>query len=183
MDLQRGGAAGMQKEYVIEIPQDFLIKAYWIISMTFGIPCILLYILLHLFDPPAFHPIPFVLLCALFLLLHMLLHALGYRFFGKVHPRIAVSSKRFGCLTDKPMSMASYRASTAMPSLLLGWLPLLPAFFLGDYTWFLPVVINICFGARDYLIIWELRFFSGKAAVMDLEDGYGCRVSVWEDPE
>ena len=115
------------------------------------------------------------------IVLHELLHAVGWIYFG----RIRLQDVRFGVqwktLTPYahctvPIRASAYRAGTLLPGLLLGLIPGLAGVLLGS---FFLVVLGFIFtfaAGGDFLILWLLRSVPPDTLVEDHPTKVGCYV-------
>jgi hypothetical protein len=68
---------------------------------------------------------------------------------------------------DKPITCAQYRVVTAMPTIVLGILPLFLAFLLVNPFVLIFGFIMTAGGAGDILVIWVLRKFPNDTLILD----------------
>jgi hypothetical protein len=121
------------------------------------------------------------------IVLHELLHAAGWHFFGQV-PREAI---KFGFKVEyltpyahstQTMSASAYRLGGLLPGLVLGLLPGLLALATGSaLLMFIGVIFTFAAGG-DLLIFWLLRSVPAEAPVQDHPSEVGCYVYLPADP-
>lgn len=112
---------------------------------------------------------------------HELLHAAGWIYFGKVGRDAIRFGFQWKTLTPYahcrvPLPASAYRAGTLLPGLVLGVIPGLAGVLLGN---FFLVVFGFVFtfaAGGDVLILWLLRGVSPQAMVEDHPTKAGCYV-------
>jgi hypothetical protein len=124
-----------------------------------------------------------VILLLVGIVVHEVLHAVGWHLFGQV-PRHAIKfGFKWKVLTPyahsrAPMPVNGYRWGTILPGLLLGILPSLLATAVGN-GFLLAFGLFFTFAAGgDFLILWLLRGVPGEAQVADHPSKVGCVVYV-----
>ena len=106
------------------------------------------------------------------LIIHELLHGLGWVSFGKVHWK----DLKFGILISKgilfihsiaPLTMKSYRIGILLPGLILGFLiPLIGLLFAWPFLVFLGIFM-FSVSAGDFIIFWKTRKVSNNTYIID----------------
>jgi hypothetical protein len=130
------------------------------------------------------HPLNLLLaLAVLFasMLLHELLHAIGWTFFGR-QPWSAI---RFGmfwpALTpythlEVPIEINAYRIGGVLPGLFTGVLPYLIGLLLGNAAWLWLGILMTTGACGDLLSLWLLRRLPAGTMVQDHPSRLGCIV-------
>ena len=80
------------------------------------------------------------------------------------------------CHIDKPMTKRYYVIGALMPLLLMGVVPMVAAFFIGSFLWFLSALTFIVAAAGDMMIVWAIRKESVDTLVYDHPSEAGCLV-------
>ena len=116
----------------------------------------------------------------LFIIIHELLHLVGYLFFGKAK----LSEVKLGVLWKHltpyahcriPLQIKAYRISVVLP-VVLGIVPLLYSFINGDDYWFSLGLFMTIGSLGDFIILWLLRNYSTDVYVQDHVSKIGCIV-------
>ena len=116
----------------------------------------------------------------MFIILHEILHLVGYLFFGKAK----LSEVKLGVLWKQltpyahckiPLRIKAYRISVVLP-VVLGILPLLYAFINGDDSWFSIGLFMTIGSVGDFFILWLLRKYPSEVYVQDHVSKIGCIV-------
>lgn len=128
---------------------------------------------------PFLRTIFFVILLIIGIVVHELIHALAFFLVGKVdrtHIKIGSVQKALTPYThcQQKMEVAAYRLSMAVPSLLLGLIPLGIGYITGSFFWFLWGVVHSIGGYGDMLILWKIRKLPKDLYVIDHPDRLGC---------
>lgn len=134
--------------------------------------------------PPRLPSLPVGLaLLAAVVLIHELLHAVGFRVFGRA-PRAAV---RIGfqrrTLTpfascSAPVTASAYRAAGLLPAVVLGGLPLLAAWVSGSGELLLLGWLMLALAGGDLAAVWAMRSVPRSALVYDHPSRVGCRLAA-----
>lgn len=123
----------------------------------------------------------FFVLLLLGIVVHELLHAVGFVWAGKV-PRTAV---KFGfnwkalapyAHSRQPMTASAYRISVALPGLLLGLVPGLLGSVFGSYLMVLWGAFMFMAAGGDWAVLWAVRRVPGATPVRDHPSRAGCEV-------
>ncbi len=122
---------------------------------------------------------PFLLFLALSVVIHELLHGLGFVLAGRVPWRKVQFGFKWGLAyahCQVPLTARAYRAATALPEVVLGLVPGLLG-LVGGNAW-LTVYGTIMSVAAlgDVLILWLLRSVPRDARVLDHPSAPGCQV-------
>lgn len=116
------------------------------------------------------------------ILAHELLHAAGFRLFGRA-PRSAV---RIGfqrrTLTpfascSAPVTAGAYRAAALLPALVLGALPLVVGWVTASGALVFWGWLMLALAGGDLAAVWAIRSVPGGAAVLDHPSRVGCRLA------
>jgi len=114
---------------------------------------------------------------------HELIHALGFRLFGKA----PWSKIKFGFVAKLltpyanptiPLSKTAYLWSGALPGLTIGVLPLLLGFIIGSMPLSFVGLISVIAATGDIFIIWTLRGAASNQFVLEHADQ--CHFSIIE---
>jgi hypothetical protein len=109
---------------------------------------------------------------------HELLHALGYKLFGRAKTKFGVNLKALMpyAAAQSPMSITAYRWSVVLPTLVL--VP--PLIFIGldagSFGFYVMGVLLLVSGFGDGWIMWALRKYGSNVTVMDHPSKAGCIV-------
>jgi len=115
-------------------------------------------------------------------LLHEILHAVGFRLLGRA-PREAI---RIGfqrrTLTpfascSAPVRASAYRAAALLPGAVLGVLPVLTGWLLGSGTLVLYGWAMLAVAGGDLAAVWAIRDVPGRVLVLDHPQRVGCRIT------
>ncbi|MGR5967032.1 DUF3267 domain-containing protein [Bacillus cereus] len=133
--------------------------------------------------------IQFVLICLIsfvFILIHELLHAIGFYFFGKVN----WSDIKFGVIWNsltpyahcrKKMNINAYRISILMPIVILGILPTFIGLVIGNVFITILGTFMILGGLGDVLIFYLLYSYDANSIVKDHSEKIGCEIFYKEN--
>lgn len=126
--------------------------------------------------------------CLLFSLLfiagvamHELIHGVFFGLFAES----GFSSVRFGfmreyltpyCHCSEPLKVRHYSLAALMPALLLGFLPIVAAFFVGSLFWLLFGIVFLSAAGGDLMVVWILRKETPDTLVQDHASEPGCWV-------
>ena len=129
----------------------------------------------------ALPPLPVgIALLAAGILIHELLHAAGFRLFGRA-PRAAVrigfqrrTLTPFASCTA-PVTVAAYRAAGLLPLVALGVVPLAAAWALGSGALLVWSWLMLALAGGDLAAVWAVRALPGEALVLDHPVLVGCR--------
>lgn len=120
-----------------------------------------------------------VILFVVGIVVHEVLHAVGFHLFGSVsHRDIQFGFKRLTPYTHSSarMPLNGYRWSILLPGLLLGILPSLLATVVGSGFLFIFGLFFTLTAGGDFLILWLLRGVPAEAHVADHPSKVGCVV-------
>ena len=133
--------------------------------------------------PPTMPPLAIgLLLMAAGVLVHELLHAVGFLLFGRA-PR---SQVRLGfqprTLTPfascrVPVTASAYRAAGLLPAVVLGGLPIAAAWATGSSTLLLWGWLMLALAGGDVAAVWAMRRVPADAMVVDDPQRVGCRMA------
>jgi hypothetical protein len=127
---------------------------------------------------------PYVWLFVLYfamIVVHELLHALGFLVFGKVslsHIHIGVNWKALmpyaHCKT--PISISAYRGALILPIVITGIIPFFIGLFIGNGFLTVLGTLHTQAGFGDVFILWALRTYASNTIVKDHPEKIGCEV-------
>ncbi len=124
---------------------------------------------------------PFLPLLLFSIVVHELLHGLGFVLLGRVSRREIKFGVKWGVAyahCKVPLSARAYRATTALPGLVLGLVPGLLGLAEGNAWLTMYGAIMSVAALGDVLILWLLRSVPGEARVLDHPSAPGCQVLV-----
>ena len=115
------------------------------------------------------------------ILVHELLHAVGWMWFGKLGPESIKLGFYWKALTPYahakvPLPVTAYRRGAFLPGLLLGILPGLLGILLGNFFLVAAGFLFTFTAGGDFLVLWLLRDVSPRAMVADHPTKTGCYV-------
>jgi hypothetical protein len=119
---------------------------------------------------------------AVSVLLHEILHAVGFRLLGQA-PREAI---RIGfqrrtltpfasCST--PVRANAYRSAALLPGAVLGLVPVLAGCLAGNATMVLYGWVMLAVAGGDLAAVWAIRDVPGEVLVLDHPQRVGCRIT------
>ncbi len=119
------------------------------------------------------------------ILVHELLHVVGYRWVGKVDKTAVLLGMNWKLLTPyahckAPLTARAYRLSVILPGLLLGVLPGLIGLLLGSSFWVVWAALMLVTAGGDAAILWAVRDVPAETLVLDHPTRAGC--SVLKEP-
>ncbi len=123
----------------------------------------------------------FISVLLLGIVVHELLHAIGWVFFGHK----SFSSVKFGLQwktftpyahLKEPVEVNAYRISGLLPGLILGILVYLLSLVLRDGNLFLLGMVHTAAAGGDFLILWLIRNVKAGMQVEDHPTNAGCYV-------
>lgn len=128
----------------------------------------------------------FIAVYFVFIVLHELIHGLTWGLFAKNH----FKSISFGiiwemvtpyCCCSEPLTKAQYIIGSAMPTLILGFIPAVISVIIGS-PWLLTLsVLMIIGGGGDFFIILKIIFYRNNGAgALYYDHPYECGVVVFE---
>jgi Putative zincin peptidase len=127
---------------------------------------------------------PYVWLFILYfamIVVHELLHGIGFLLFGKV----SWSNIHFGvnwkalmpyAHCEIPISISAYRGALMLPIVITGIMPLLIGLFIGNGFLTVLGTLHTHAGFGDVLIMWALRTYRRNTIVKDHPEKIGCEV-------
>lgn len=121
----------------------------------------------------------FILAFAVSVVVHELLHALGWMIAGRIGWRqmeFGVNMLTPYAHTSLAMPARAYRIGAALPSVLLGMIPGLIAIVIGSGWLALYGAIMLMSAVGDLMVLWLLRDVPGDAMVLDHPSKAGCQV-------
>lgn len=115
----------------------------------------------------------------MFIVIHELLHAVGFIVCGKVTRK----EVKFGVIWSQfmpyahckvPIQLKAYRIAIILPLILLGIIPTIYAFLVGSGYWAIIGIFMTVAAFGDVLILWVLRKYRGEDFVLDHSEKIGC---------
>jgi hypothetical protein len=128
---------------------------------------------------------PFLLVIAISIFAHELLHGLGFKWGGNVPwSEIQFGVKGFTVYAHcrVPLKTSAYRFAVFLPGLVLGFLPGLIGLALGSAWLTVYGVLMIIAALGDVVVLWLIRSVPSGMRVRDHPDLPGCQVLPWDDP-
>jgi hypothetical protein len=132
----------------------------------------------------------FILLLALAggILIHELLHAVGFVVVGKVPPTAVKFGFSWQGLAPyahcaEPMRASAYRLSVVLPGLVLGILPGILGIIGLSWSWLLWGILMTTAAGGDLAVLLAIRQVPGAAWVRDHPSKAGCQVFVEDNHE
>ena len=115
------------------------------------------------------------------MVLHEVLHGLGYRVWGKLgwdDMRFGISFKglMLYCHAKRPMALKAYRRSLSLPVLVTGFLPSVLLVWFPRLWLILYCGLMVGAGAGDLMVLARLRGMDGNVLVQDHPSEVGCYV-------
>ncbi len=114
-----------------------------------------------------------------FIIVHECLHAFGYMVFGNASRK----DIQFGVIWSQlmpyahckvPMKLRAYRKAVLLPLFVLGILPTIYAFLVGNGYWAVIGILMTVGALGDVLIYWITRKYAGDDYVQDHPEKIGC---------
>ncbi|MFP7476875.1 DUF3267 domain-containing protein [Terribacillus saccharophilus] len=114
----------------------------------------------------------FLVLVVLGIILHELLHGIGFIVFGKAKPRqikYGISWKDGAAYAHCmiPIKVSAYRVALLLPVILTGLIPLVISFIVGNGVLLTVSVILTAGGIGDWLIFRSLKIYKASQLVKD----------------
>ena len=115
------------------------------------------------------------------IIVHELLHAVGYIFVGKA-PRSSIKyGVQWKALTPyahcaAPLPVNAYRVAVMLPGLVLGLIPALISLSIGSFWWLVWSGIMLIGAGGDMAVLWAIRAVASEAWVRDHPSKVGCLV-------
>lgn len=115
------------------------------------------------------------------ILLHEFIHGLSCAISGKKgfkHVKFGISKKNLTpyCHYNKAIKLKYYLWALIMPTLILGWLPLILSWFTGNFALFLYGLTFTLLAAADLLMFGKLIKLDKNILVKDFPDKPGCKL-------
>ncbi|MFW5779839.1 MAG: DUF3267 domain-containing protein [Bacillota bacterium] len=106
------------------------------------------------------------------IILHELIHALGFIIFGKAKPKdikfgIVPKHGMVYCTCNKPMRARAYLLSLIFPVILTGIIPLILVSIWGNLFWIFLFAILVSGGAGDFAMLNEIKKYPKDQLIMD----------------
>jgi hypothetical protein len=127
-------------------------------------------------------PLLFLGAFVLLIVAHELLHALGYKLFGRAKTKFGIILKAMMpyAAAQSPMSITAYRWSVVLPTLVLVPPLIFIGLYTGNFTAYVIGVLLFVSGFGDGWIMWALRRYGRGVTVMDHPTKPGCIVYTGE---
>lgn len=115
------------------------------------------------------------------IVLHELLHGLGWVFFAKSKFR----SLSFGFMMPElapyahckePLPVYGYRIGILLPGIFLGLAPALYGIVTGSFIWLCYGMLFTWAASGDFIMFWQIRNLKSKMMIMDHPEKLGCIV-------
>ena len=106
----------------------------------------------------------------------IVIHELIHGFFFGIYVNGGFKTVRFGvywksmtpyCSCNEPIKVQLYRIVALMPTVILGFIPLIVGFIIGEINTIAISALMIVGGFGDFLMLWMLRKFKKDTMVMD----------------
>ena len=159
-------------------------------TLAISIPLVAVLIALYVAFSPKAGPVGlpsnlegllFVTALVLGMVLHEIIHAVGWAYFGQLPlRRIRIGFHRrtltpYAHAVD-PMPARSYRLGAALPALVLGAIPFLVGMIIGRPAIALFGMVFSFAAGGDLLVLWVIRNVDARAMVQDHPSRAGCLV-------
>lgn len=130
----------------------------------------------------------FLIALAIAVVVHELLHAVGFRYFGGAPWRTIRFGIQWRTLTPfacavVPIPARSYRWTAALPGIVLGAIPIVAGVLLDAPATSGFGIAMLTSAGGDAAIIWAMRRTPDDALVLDSPDALGCLVMPPASPE
>ena len=106
----------------------------------------------------------------------IVIHELIHGFFFGIYVNGGFKTVRFGvywkamtpyCSCNEPIKVQQYRIVALMPTVILGFIPLIVGFIIGEINTIAISTFMVISGGGDFLMIWMLRKFKKDTMVID----------------
>lgn len=106
----------------------------------------------------------------------IVIHELIHGFFFAIYAKGGFKTVRFGvnwkamipyCSCNEVLKVQQYRIVALMPTVFLGFIPLVIGFIIGDINTIAISTFMVIGGIGDFLMLWMLRKFKKDTMVMD----------------
>ena len=168
-----------QKKTISMLKANLLaIALFVVVGVLLGIPYHYLYEAEELASWSTIFPW-FLLLLLVGIVVHELVHGITWLLLthnGFSHLSFGFLSGGVYCHIDVPMPKRQYVIGALMPLLLLGIVPTIVAFCIGNLLWLLLGIVFIVSAAGDMMIVWTIRKEPANALVYDHPSEAGCYV-------
>ena len=130
----------------------------------------------------------FLIAIAIAVVVHELLHAVGFRYFGGAPWRTIRFGIQWRTLTPfacsvVPVPARSYRWTAALPGIVLGAIPIIAGVLLDAPATSGFGIAMLTGAGGDAAIIWAMRRTPDDALVLDSPNALGCLVMPADSPE
>ena len=110
---------------------------------------------------------------------HEGLHALGWMFFGSVPASEISFGVKMGTPythASVPMAAGGYRLGAALPGVVLGVVPVVTSWLIGDGALMLYGALMLFTAMGDAMVLWLLRDVPPETLVRDHPSEAGCQI-------
>ena len=106
----------------------------------------------------------------------IVIHELIHGFFFGIYAKGGFKTVRFGvywkamtpyCSCNEPIKVQQYRIVALMPTVILGFIPLIVGFIIGEINTIAISALMVVGGFGDFLMIWMLRKLKKDTMVID----------------
>ncbi|MET3291222.1 UNVERIFIED_CONTAM: hypothetical protein ABID98_003792 [Brevibacillus sp. OAP136] len=120
----------------------------------------------------------FLLLMIAGIVVHEALHGVGFWCGRKtawkdIHFGVVWSKLIVYASCEKPISVAHYRFAVVLPTIALGLVPFLLAYFSQSLFWYMWGIFMIIGSCGDFIILWTLRRYKKGTLIADSLDRIG----------
>lgn len=164
-----------------------------VMAFVLGMPIIILLFILFIYKNQSGiytfsirDSVGFLVLFAILVVLHELIHGLFWAIFAKNHLKsiefgfIASSLTPYCCCKDM-LTKSQYIIGGIMPTVILGIIPAVISIFTGSVFWFVMGELMILSGGGDMTILLNLlRYKSDKKEILYMDHPYECGLIVFE---
>lgn len=114
----------------------------------------------------------YVISGVMLIVLHELLHALGFIVFGKASTKevkfgVAPKQGMVFCTCSKPMPAKAYLLALVIPVIVTGIIPLIIVTIVGNFFWIVLFSIMVSGGAGDLVMLNRVRKHNKEQLIMD----------------
>jgi len=104
------------------------------------------------------------------------IHELIHAFFFSIYAQGGFKTIKFGinwkamipyCHCDEPIKIKNYRIAILMPTIFLGFIPLIIGFIVGEINIIAVSTFMIIGGIGDFIVLWMLKDFKKDTVVLD----------------
>lgn len=164
-----------------------------IMALVLGLPIIIFLFIIFIYQNQSGvyrfsfkEPILFLVVFAILIVLHELIHGIIWSIFAKNHLKsiefgLIISSLTPYCCCKDMLTKSQYIVGGIMPTVVLGIIPALISIFTGSVFWFIMGELMILSGGGDMTILLKLlRYKSDKKEILYMDHPYECGLIVFE---